>query len=85
MNNFSPVANFFNAGKDTMPVSGIGSQGWVRGRRQRSWVALGLVLFAHVAVFAELRPQPKPLALETIPEPLMVSLVSASQAAPEQK
>ncbi|MGH8558625.1 MAG: energy transducer TonB [Methylococcales bacterium] len=85
MNNFSPVANFFNVENGTMPVSGIGSQGWVGAHQQCSWVALGLVLFAHVAVLAELRPQPKPLALETIPEPLMVSLVSAPRAAPEQK
>jgi len=45
----------------------------------RSWIALGLVVCAHLAAFAALRPQPQSLPLETVPEPITVSLVSAPQ------
>ena len=50
----------------------------------RTWVALGLVLCAHLAAFAALRPQPQILPLETVPVPLTVSLLSAPQTAPQQ-
>ena len=50
----------------------------------RSWIALGLVVCAHLAAFAALRPQPQSLPLETVPEPITVSLLSAPQAAPQQ-
>ncbi|MGH8550853.1 MAG: TonB family protein [Methylococcales bacterium] len=50
----------------------------------RSWIAFGLVLSAHLAVFAGLRPEPGPLTLETIPEPILVSLVRAPQTSRER-
>jgi protein TonB len=50
----------------------------------RSWKALGLVVCAHLAVFAALRPQSQSLPLETVPEPITVSLLSAPQAATQQ-
>ena len=58
--------------------------GGVTPSSDRSWMALGLVLCAHLAAFAALRPQPQILPLETVPEPLTVSLLSAPQAAPQK-
>lgn len=85
MNMFPPVVNVCDVENRTAPVPGIQSHGVVKGRRNRSWAAIGLVLFAHVAGLAELLPQSKRSPPETMPEPLMVSLVSAPQAAPERK
>jgi len=52
---------------------------------ERPWLALGLVLCAHLAVFAALRPQAESLLpIETPPEPIMISLISAPQATPEK-
>ncbi len=48
------------------------------------WIALGLVLCAHLAVFAALRSQPQSVPVETIPEPIMISLLTEPQAAPQQ-
>ncbi|WP_206667309.1 energy transducer TonB [Candidatus Methylobacter oryzae] len=45
----------------------------------RPWLALGLVLCAHLAVFAALSRQDQPLPVQTPPEPITVSLVSAPQ------
>ena len=52
----------------------------------RSWIALGLVVCAHLAAFASIRPQSQSLPLETVPEPepITVSLLSALQATPQQ-
>jgi len=50
----------------------------------RSWIALGLVLCAHLAAFAALRPQPQVLPLETLPVPLTVSLLNAPQTAAQK-
>lgn len=58
--------------------------GGVTLRSDRSWIALGLVLCAHLAAFAALRTQPQILPLETAPEPLTVSLLSAPQTAPQK-
>jgi periplasmic protein TonB len=49
-----------------------------------SWIALGLVVCAHLGTFAALRPQSQSLPLETVPEPITVSLLSAPQATPQQ-
>lgn len=48
------------------------------------WVALSLVLCAHMAALAALLPQAQSLPLEPIPEPIMVSLLRTPQAAPQQ-
>ncbi len=55
------------------------THGGVTLSNNRSWVALGLVLCAHLAAFATLLPQPQFLSLEPIPEPIMVSLLDAPQ------
>ena len=55
--------------------------GGVTQSKDRTWIALGWVLCAHLAAFAALRPQPEVLALETLPVPLTVSLLSAPQTA----
>lgn len=52
-------------------------------RKDRPWIAIVLVLLAHLAALAGLRPQPQPLSQGTLPEPIMVSLLSASQATPQ--
>jgi protein TonB len=48
------------------------------------WIALALVLCAHLAVFAALHSQSQPIPAETIPEPIMISLLTEPQAAPQQ-
>ena len=50
----------------------------------RPWLALGLVLCAHLAVFAALRPQPQSLSIEPIPDPIMVSLLNTPQTTPQK-
>jgi protein TonB len=74
-----PVTNFYFMGNIRASVLGNMSHGGVTLSSDRPWVALGLVLCAHLAAFAALYPQPQPLALETIPVPIMVSLLSAPQ------
>ena len=59
--------------------------GHVKGFAQEGMADLGqpglaLVLLAHLAALAGLRPQPQNLSPETLPEPMMVSLLSAPQA-----
>jgi protein TonB len=81
---FSPVANFyFLENRPAPPVANV-THDRVTLNSDRSWIALGLVLCVHLAAFAALRPQPQPLPLETIPEPIMVSLLSAPQATPQK-
>lgn len=60
------------------------SYGGVTLSNDRPLIALGLVLCAHLAVFAALHPQPQSLPLETLPEPITVSLLSAPQATPQK-
>lgn len=45
----------------------------------RPWIALSLVLCAHLALFAALSQQQPSSPLETIAQPIMVSLMSAPQ------
>jgi len=68
---------------DCKPATGLGdmTHGEVSLERERSWIVLVLVFCGHLATFAALRPEP--LTLETPPEPIMVSLVSAPQSAPK--
>ena len=80
-----PVATSYFLENSPAPVlgnisySGVG----VTHFNDRSWIALSLVLCAHLAVFAALRPQPQSLSVEKIPEPIMISLLSAPQAMPQ--
>lgn len=46
---------------------------------ERPWLALGLVLGAHLAVFAAVRPQAEALPIQKQPDPIMISLLSAPQ------
>lgn len=79
-----PVAGFHLLENSPAPVLGNISYGGVRRFNDRPWVALGLVLCAHLAVFAALRPQPQSLSVDTIPEPIMVSLLSTPQTTPQK-
>jgi len=75
-----PAASYFI---DCKPATGLGdmTHGEVSLKRERSWIAFVLVFCGHLATFAALRPEP--LTLETPPEPIMVSLVSAPQSTPK--
>ncbi|MGZ5051947.1 MAG: TonB family protein [Methylobacter sp.] len=46
---------------------------------ERPWLALGLVLGAHLAVLAAVRPQTETLPVQKQPEPIMISLLSTPQ------
>ncbi len=76
-----PVASSYFLENSPAPVlgnisySGIG----VTHLNDRSWIALGLVLCAHLAAFSALRPQPQSLSVEPIPAPIMINLLSAPQ------
>lgn len=52
--------------------------------KERPWLALVLVVCAHLSVFAALRPQTQASPAETLPEPISVSLLSAPQPTPEK-
>lgn len=80
---FSPAANFYFLENSSVPVANV-THDRVTRTNDRSWIALGLVLCAHLAAFATLRPQPQSLPLETVPKPIMVSLLSALQATPQK-
>ncbi len=79
-----PVANFYFLESRPALLLGNISHGGVTRIHDRPWVALSLVLCAHLSVFAALRPQPQPLSIEPISEPIMVSLLSAPQTAPQK-
>jgi protein TonB len=79
-----PVANFYFLGNNPVPVQGNISHSGTARFNDCPWVTLGLVLCAHLAVFAALRPQPQPLSVEPIPEPITVSLLSEPQATPQK-
>lgn len=75
-----PAANFYFLENSPAPVLGNISHSGAARFNDRPWVTLGLVLCAHLAVFAALRPQPQPLSVKPIPEPITVSLLSEPQA-----
>ena len=79
-----PVTSFHLLENSPAPKLGNINYDKVTRVNDRPWLALGLVLCAHLAVFAALRPQPESLPIETPPEPIMISLVSAPQATPEK-
>lgn len=74
-----PITAFYFLENRPAPMLGNIGHGRPTRINDRPWLALGLVLGAHLAVFAALLPQSQSLPLESIPEPIMVSLLSASQ------
>ncbi len=74
-----PITTFYFLESGSAPMLGNIGHGGAARIHDRPWVALGLVLCAHLAVFAALRPQPQSLSVEPIPEPIMVSLLGAAQ------
>lgn len=81
---FFPASNAYFLENRPAPVLGNIRKAEIAPPHQRPWMALNLVLCAHLAMFAALRPQPQHLPVETIPEPIMISLLSAPQATPQQ-
>ncbi|HEY8218902.1 MAG TPA: energy transducer TonB, partial [Methylobacter sp.] len=79
-----PTAAFYFLENRPAPALGNISYGGAKHISDRPWLAIGLVLCAHLAVFAALARQHQSLPLETMPEPIMVSLLSAPQAAPQK-
>jgi protein TonB len=80
-----PIATFYFLENSPAPLLENIRYGQVtRMTDQRPWLALSLVLCAHLAVFAALRPQAESLSVETPPEPIMISLLSAPQTTPEK-
>jgi len=81
-----PVATSYFLENSPAPVLGNISYSGVGVTRfnNRPWLALSLVLCAHLAVFAALRPQPQFLSVEIIPQPIMVSLLSTPQTTPQK-
>lgn len=80
---YAPVTQSYFLDSGTGTGLGEINRGVVTLKGDRSWLALGLVFCAHLTAFAALRPQPEALPLVTAPEPIMVSLLSAQQAAPQ--
>ncbi|WP_411727846.1 TonB family protein [Methyloglobulus sp.] len=70
---------------ENIPTYALGNNNYcgVTRRNNRSWISFVLVLLAHLTALAGLRPQPQNLSPETLPEPIMVSLLSAPQAMPQ--
>lgn len=80
---FPVTASYF---LENNPVSVLGNIRYsgVARFNDRPWVALTLVLCAHLGVFAALRPQPQSLSVEPIPAPIMISLLSTPQTTPQK-
>lgn len=78
-----PATAFYFLENRPAPVLGGTNHGGTKRISDRPWLVLGLVLCAHLAVFAALIRQ-QSLPLEPTPEPIMVSLLSAPQAAPQK-
>jgi len=80
---FFPTATFNFLENRPAPALGNISYGGAQRINDCPWLVLGLVLCAHLAVFAALTRPQQSLPLETTPEPIMVSLL-APQAAPQK-
>jgi len=79
-----PITGFYFMENSPAPVLRYMNYGGITRSNDRSWLALSLVLCAHLAVFAALRPQPESLPAETPPEPIMISLLNAPQITPQK-
>jgi protein TonB len=79
-----PVAEFYFMESSPALMLGNIRQDGIERPDERPWIALGLVLCAHLAIFSALRPQAQPLSVEPVPEPITVSLLSEPQATPQK-
>ena len=79
-----PTATFYFLENRPAPMLGNISHGGAKRINDRRWLAIGLVLCAHLALFAALLPQSQSLPIGIMPEPIMVSLISSPQAAPQK-
>ncbi len=79
-----PVAKLYFMESSPAPLLGNISRRQITPSHDYPWLALSLVLCAHLAVFAALRPQPQSSPAKTIPEPITVSLLSAPQPTPQK-
>lgn len=80
-----PTANFHFLADSSEPVTlGTIGHGGITRANDRPWIALSLVLCAHLAAFAALSQQQQSLPLEATTQPIMVSLMSAPQATPQK-
>jgi protein TonB len=75
---FPTTTFYFLENRPALALGNI-SYGGAKRISDRPWFALGLVLCAHLAVFLALARPQQSLPLETMPEPIMVSLLSAPQ------
>jgi protein TonB len=79
-----PTATLYFLENRPAPMLGNISHGGAKRINDRTWLAIGLVLCAHMALFAALLPQSQSLPVETMPEPIMVSLISSPLTAPQK-
>jgi protein TonB len=79
-----PTVTFYFLENRPAPALGNISHGGAKPISDRPWLVMGLVLCAHLAILAALARQQQSLPLESTPEPIMVSLLSAPQAAPQK-
>jgi protein TonB len=79
-----PATTFHFLENRSTPVLENINHGGAKLVSDRPWFAMGMVLCAHLAAFTALLPQSRPLPLEPVAEPIMISLLSAPQAAPQK-
>ncbi|MGZ4981980.1 MAG: TonB family protein [Methylobacter sp.] len=79
-----PTTTFHFLENRPVPMLGNISHGGAKRVSDRPWLAMGMVLSAHLAAFTALLPHSRPLPLEPVTDPIMVSLLSAPQAAPQK-
>jgi protein TonB len=80
-----PATGHYLLENSTVPRIGHIRHGSTSPKNEQPWLALGLVLCAHLAVFAALHPQTRSLPDQTEPEPIMISLISAPQPTPPKQ
>ncbi|MGZ5026887.1 MAG: TonB family protein [Methylobacter sp.] len=81
---FVPITICYFLENRPAPILGKISRRGEKPAKERTWLALSLVLCAHLGVFAALRPEPQPLSTAPVPEPIMISLLSAPQTVPQK-
>jgi len=79
-----PIATFYFLENRPAVMLGNINHNSVTRSKDRPWIALVLVLCAHLTMFAALRPQSQSLPLDTPPEPIMISLLTAPEATPQK-
>ena len=78
------TASFYFLENRTAPMLRNISHSGAKCINDHTWLTIGLVLCAHLAVFAALLSQSQSLPIETMPEPIMVSMISSPQAVPQK-